>query len=618
MRKHLILMTAVFAAIACSVEQPIDYFEDSSIKEQKVIITASLGDDTPVKTRTTQADKTKVYWLPNDEISIFAGSKASKFTSMNEVAAPSAYFEGLISVISGTNENEDDSYIYGLYPYDESATYSEGKITTTLPSVQTGRPGTFDDDLMITMGRSHSFKIPFHHACSSLHFTLANEGIESVTLTANGGETLAGTFSAAFGEDGYPIIQDDYSNSSSSITVNAPEGETFEPGVTYYIVTLPVTFSQGISLTFKTATSTGTRKINSSFSLNQGAFKTLTNADNNVEFETDDQFLPLCLEAVEDGTVTISNPLGLTLEYSKDLNNWTSESSETIEIPVATADKVYLKGYNDAYSDGERHTTISSSGNIYAYGNVMSLINRDTFGESNTLSGAHTFEQLFYNNKHLFSHESRDLILPATTLTESCYRCMFALCENFSSAPELPAITLAERCYDSMFWDCALTKAPALPATKLYARCYYCMFRGCTKLVSAPVLPAEEMAHYCYSYMFWGCTSLTVAPELPSTSMAMGCYHHMFEDCPNLVTAPVLPAKNLNPYCYNGMFKGCSSLNHIEMMATDIFVSSGSVLINNMEGWVEGVATTGTFVKADDAIWDVTGPDGVPEGWTVY
>ena len=34
--------------------------------------------------------------------------------------------------------------------------------------------------------------------------------------------------------------------------------------------------------------------------------------------------------------------------------------------------------------------------------------------------------------------------------------------------------------------------------------------------------------------------------------------------------------------------------------------------------WMSGVASTGTFVKSKDATWDVTGVNGVPEGWTVY
>jgi len=85
--------------------------------------------------------------------------------------------------------------------------------------------------------------------------------------------------------------------------------------------------------------------------------------------------------------------------------------------------------------------------------------------------------------------------------------------------------------------------------------------------------------------MFSGCTRLTKVPELPATILASGCYNYMF--------------------------KGCTSLNYIKMLATDISAN------NCLSNWVQGVASTGTFVKNSAATWNVTGNDGIPEGWTV-
>jgi hypothetical protein len=59
------------------------------------------------------------------------------------------------------------------------------------------------------------------------------------------------------------------------------------------------------------------------------------------------------------------------------------------------------------------------------------------------------------------------------------------------------------------------------------------------------------------------------------------------------------------------MFYNCRSLNYIKMLATDISASSC------LSGWVNGVASTGTFVKNKNATWNVTGASGVPSGWTV-
>lgn len=111
--------------------------------------------------------------------------------------------------------------------------------------------------------------------------------------------------------------------------------------------------------------------------------------------------------------------------------------------------------------------------------------------------------------------------------------------------------------------------------------------------------------------MFNGCTSLTTAPELPATTLANYCYSTMFNGCTLLMTAPVLPATTLFKNCYSNMFSGCTNLNYIKAMFTTI--PSDTYTSN----WVSGVASTGTFVKNSEATWDVTGVNGVPNGWTV-
>jgi hypothetical protein len=59
------------------------------------------------------------------------------------------------------------------------------------------------------------------------------------------------------------------------------------------------------------------------------------------------------------------------------------------------------------------------------------------------------------------------------------------------------------------------------------------------------------------------------------------------------------------------MFYGCSKLNHIEMLALDI--SASDCLYN----WVNGVASSGTFIKHKEMISLPKGFNGIPQGWTV-
>lgn len=150
-----------------------------------------------------------------------------------------------------------------------------------------------------------------------------------------------------------------------------------------------------------------------------------------------------------------------------------------------------------------------------------------------------------------------------------------------------------------------------LPATTLKDFCYDNMFQGCTSLTTAPELPATSLAMSCYNYMFSYCTNLTTAPELPATTLKYYCYSGMFSQCTSLTTAPELPATTLADYCYCGMFSYCTKLNYIKMLATNI--SAANCLFN----WVNGVASSGTFVKHPNMNSLPTGIDGIPEGWTV-
>ena len=168
--------------------------------------------------------------------------------------------------------------------------------------------------------------------------------------------------------------------------------------------------------------------------------------------------------------------------------------------------------------------------------------------------------------------------------------------------------------FQYLFYNCSTIVDASrleLPAMTLAEDCYRYMFSGCSSLTTAPELPATTLAKSCYTNMFEGCTSLTTARELPATTLATGCYERMFYGCTSLIEAPELPATTLADYCYYYMFSRCNKLSFIKMLATDI--SANTCLY----GWVYVVASTGVFVKNKNATWTVTGPSGVPRGWTI-
>ena len=262
-----------------------------------------------------------------------------------------------------------------------------------------------------------------------------------------------------------------------------------------------------------------------------------------------------------DPDVNLVNSAGLPVfQYSKDNQNWTmttgGENSVTISLDAGEC--VYLKGDNPTYYISSNPTTILPDKACYIYGNIMSLVDSDDFKNCTEITGEHAFDRMF-NSANILNHQTKNLLLPATKLTNSCYGQMFS---------------------------------------------------GCTSLTAAPELPATELADYCYSYMFAGCTSLTAAPELPATTLAPHCYRMMFTRCTSLTTAPELPATMLAGNCYRRMFDLCSKLNYVKCLASRITSSYTT-------GWLYGVSSEGTFVKnASMTSWE-TGASGIPEGWTV-
>ena len=117
--------------------------------------------------------------------------------------------------------------------------------------------------------------------------------------------------------------------------------------------------------------------------------------------------------------------------------------------------------------------------------------------------------------------------------------------------------------------------------------CFYRLFKNCTTIyvVSSNFLPATTITTKCYGEMFYGCSNLTTAPELPALILVTNCYHYLFYRC--------------------------SKLNYIKASFTTTPSSTYT------SSWVNGVASSGTFVKNKNATWNVTSTNGVPSGWTV-
>ena len=181
-----------------------------------------------------------------------------------------------------------------------------------------------------------------------------------------------------------------------------------------------------------------------------------------------------------------------TIEYSLNGGEWTSitAASSPTAINVVADDVIRFKGTNTTYAgskanyasfgkDTSASTDVSSTAYFVAEGNVMSLIYGDNFIGNTAMTGTYNFCSLF---KRTNIESAENLVLPALTLTEYCYRALFSWCTYLTKAPQLPATTLAKGVYWYMFENCAIVEAPELLAEHLVAECYGNMFTGCTSL----------------------------------------------------------------------------------------------------------------------------------------
>ena len=297
----------------------------------------------------------------------------------------------------------------------------------------------------------------------------------------------------------------------------------------------------------------------------------------------------LTFRALEDGTFSFGGNGAVsanTLEYSVDSGSTWSTLQNSGTTPTVASGNTILWKASGLTIGSSGIGKFSSTGQFEAEGNIMSLHFGDDFSGQTSLSGMnYAFNMLFYKCTGITSAEN--LVLPATTLASKCYQYMFFNCTSLTTAPNLPAMTLASYCYDNMFSNCtSLTTAPELPATTLEENCYRSIFKKCTSLASAPSV-------------------------LPATTLATQCYQQMFNGCSGLTESPILPAETLKTQSYGSMFNGCTSLSAITCLATDI--TKGGCT----QGWVSGVAASGTFTKAASMSSWTEGDNGIPSGWTV-
>lgn len=141
---------------------------------------------------------------------------------------------------------------------------------------------------------------------------------------------------------------------------------------------------------------------------------------------------PLTLEAMTENTEVSFTTIGSigsslsNIEYSKNGGAWTEYTFGEAVSLENIGDRVSFRGTNATYAISESDYCFirwSYPKQCYVYGNIMSLINKDNYPTNTTLTGTYTFYHMFF--QYIYSHPTKDLVLPATTLTDYCFGALF-------------------------------------------------------------------------------------------------------------------------------------------------------------------------------------------------
>ena len=233
MRKCLfICLVAVLGLIGCSRNQEID------VPDANLSLFART--ESPDDTKTVVESGVHVFWEPGDEIAVFTGEQSAKFTTDITAASGTVTFKGTF----GDATWPEDMDLWAVYPFSEDAVFDGETITTTLPSEQVAREGSFGKDMNLAIAHSNSSTLQFYNVGGGIRFSVTEEGIKKVMFEGLSGEIISGKVKIGF-EDGLPVVKE-VTGGSQFITLLPPTGkETFEPGAWYFIVAIPGSLEGG-------------------------------------------------------------------------------------------------------------------------------------------------------------------------------------------------------------------------------------------------------------------------------------------------------------------------------------------------------------------------------------
>ena len=187
----------------------------------------------------------------DDSIKVFFGASRTAIYNYDSGSSTTAMFT-TEDTGSYTASSTVTYFFKGLYPYKTTASSAASEtITLNLPAKPEAATA-ITSDLIYMIGRSKDENISMRNTCSYLRFSVATEGITSVSLASHdNSDKLCGRATISFDDSGIPEVTDTVSG-SNQITAYAPDGGTFVPGKKYYVAVYPCSLTSGYTILYHT------------------------------------------------------------------------------------------------------------------------------------------------------------------------------------------------------------------------------------------------------------------------------------------------------------------------------------------------------------------------------
>ena len=233
---YIYLLAAAAAVVSCTKEN----FVEPSENNFRIAVAETDA------TKSYLNDHYQIVWERGaDKVSLFLKTDNNCLTATQ--TGTTTYLEKA-GELAGTTSK----WAYALYPYDADATHSTGTITTTLPAAQKAIPNQYSN--IIAVGASDlsgSTPTPIHfQTCVTLvEVDLQTDGVKTISLRGNNGETLAGTLRMTVPSADDKVPDPTIVNGLKEVSLS-DNGKVLAKGK-YYLAIAPQEFPKGLRIILK-------------------------------------------------------------------------------------------------------------------------------------------------------------------------------------------------------------------------------------------------------------------------------------------------------------------------------------------------------------------------------